>query len=135
MRLDGAGLPREVEDFRLGQHKGRAFGARGRHVLHRLASRGGSDHLDSLAPRLFQDRRQVVIVQEGLEDLVFVGRDDALDNVSPRPQAALISTVLSKPDSVSIENITPDPPVSERTIICTPTDSATSRWSKPCTAR
>ena len=42
-----------------------------------------------------------------------------------------MSTTLSKPVSVSMENMTPEPPRSERTICCTPTDSATFRWSKP----
>ena len=44
---------------------------------------------------------------------------------SPSPHAALISTTLSKPVSVSIENITPAPPRSERTMRWTPIDSAT----------
>jgi hypothetical protein len=54
---------------------------------------------------------------------------------SPSPQAALISTVLSKPDSVSIENITPDPPMSDRAMSWTPTDSATRLQSKPLSWR
>lgn len=50
--------------------------------------------------------------------------------VSPRPHAALITATRGKPVSVSIENITPEPPRSDRTICWTPTESATSRWSK-----
>ena len=46
---------------------------------------------------------------------------------SPRPQAPVIRTNLSKPVSVSMENITPEDDMSERTICCTPIDSATSR--------
>ena len=55
--------------------------------------------------------------------------------VSPRPQAALITAARGKPESVSIENITPEAPMSERTIRCTPMERATSRWSKPFTSR
>ena len=45
-----------------------------------------------------------------------------------------MNTASVKPDSVSIVNITPDAPTSERTIRCTPADSATSSCSKPwCT--
>ena len=46
-----------------------------------------------------------------------------------------MSTTLGKPVSVSMENITPEPPVSARTICCTPTDSATAMWSNPRTSR
>ena len=42
-----------------------------------------------------------------------------------------MNTASSNPDSVSIVNITPDAPTSERTIRCTPTDSATVSCSKP----
>src|SRR4029453_10126639 len=38
---------------------------------------------------------------------------------SPRPHAALINTTRSKPVSVSMENTTPAPARSERTICCT----------------
>ena len=55
--------------------------------------------------------------------------------VSPRPQAALTTATRGKPESVSMENITPEAPTSERTIRCTPIESATSRWSKPLTSR
>ncbi len=41
-----------------------------------------------------------------------------------------MNTTWSKPDSVSIENITPEAPESERTMRCTPADSATSAWAK-----
>ena len=51
--------------------------------------------------------------------------------VSPSPQAASRSTAPGKPLSVSMENITPAPARSERTISCTPTDSATCMCSKP----
>ena len=55
--------------------------------------------------------------------------------VSPRPQAALTTATRGKPESVSMENITPEAPTSERTIRCTPIERATSRWSKPLTSR
>ena len=42
-----------------------------------------------------------------------------------------MTTTLGKPVSVSIENMTPEPARSARTIRCTPIDSATWRWSKP----
>ena len=41
-----------------------------------------------------------------------------------------MNTASSKPDSVSIVNITPEAPMSERTICCTPAESATASWSK-----
>jgi hypothetical protein len=40
-------------------------------------------------------------------------------------------TATAKVVSVSIENITPEPALSERTISWTPTESATFMWSKP----
>jgi hypothetical protein len=42
-----------------------------------------------------------------------------------------MNTTSSKPDSVSMVNITPAAPKSERTIRCTPADKATSAWAKP----
>ena len=45
-----------------------------------------------------------------------------------------MKTASSKPDSVSMVNMTPEEPMSERTIFCTPADSDTASWSKPwCT--
>ena len=41
-----------------------------------------------------------------------------------------MNTASVKPDSVSMVNMTPDAPMSERTIRCTPADSATASWSK-----
>ena len=71
----------------------------------------------------------------GLKTWYSSGSTAPCTTFSPSPQAALIRTTLSKPVSVSIENMTPDPPMSERTICCTPTDSATFMWSKPLTWR
>ena len=67
----------------------------------------------------------------GLNTTYSSGSTAPCTTFSPRPQAALISTTLSKPVSVSIENITPEPPRSERTMCCTPMESATFMWSKP----
>jgi hypothetical protein len=44
-------------------------------------------------------------------------------------------TILGKPVSVSIENMTPAPLLSDRTIFWTPTESATLRWSNPWVSR
>ena len=55
--------------------------------------------------------------------------------ISPRPHEALIRTTFGKPDSVSSVNITPEHALSERTIFCTPTESAIFRWSNPRSAR
>ena len=55
--------------------------------------------------------------------------------VSPSPQAPVTSTVRGNPVSVSIENITPEEARSERTMRCTPTESATFMWSKPWFSR
>ena len=45
-----------------------------------------------------------------------------------------MNTASSKPDSVSIVNITPEEPTSERTIRCTPAEMPTSPCSNPwCT--
>jgi hypothetical protein len=53
---------------------------------------------------------------------------------SPRPYAAVTNTASVNPDSVSMVNITPDAPTSDRTIRCTPADNATWSWSNPwCT--
>ncbi len=41
-----------------------------------------------------------------------------------------MKTASEKPDSVSMVNITPEAPMSERTIFCTPADRATASWSK-----
>ena len=42
-----------------------------------------------------------------------------------------MNTASVNPDSVSMVNITPEAPTSERTIRCTPAESATSAWVKP----
>ena len=42
-----------------------------------------------------------------------------------------MKTASVKPDSVSIVNITPDAPRSDRTIRCTPAESATCSWANP----
>ena len=67
----------------------------------------------------------------GLKTRYLSGSTVPCTTVSPRPQAALITTTPGKPVSVSIENMTPEPARSERTIRCTPIESATFRWSKP----
>jgi len=54
---------------------------------------------------------------------------------SPRPQAPVMVTASLKPDSVSMENITPAEAKSERTIFCTPMDRAMAKWSKPLSTR
>ena len=41
-----------------------------------------------------------------------------------------MNTACSKPDSVSTVNMTPEEPMSERTIFCTPALSATAACSK-----
>ena len=52
----------------------------------------------------------------------------------PALQDAVMNTTSRNPESVSSVNITPLDPRSLRTMCCTPTDSATSEWSKPwCT--
>ena len=40
-----------------------------------------------------------------------------------------MNTASGKPDSVSMVNMTPEAPTSERTIRCTPADSATAACS------
>ena len=62
------------------------------------------------------------------------------DNVSEEGKAKLAAAAnpnLSPewPVSVSIENITPEPPMSERTISCTPMERATWVWAKPLSRR
>lgn len=47
----------------------------------------------------------------------------------------MMNTASLKPDSVSIVNITPAAPTSERTMRCTPADSATSACVKPLCTR
>ena len=71
----------------------------------------------------------------GLKTWYSSGSTLPLTTFSPSPQAASITTTLSKPVSVSIENITPAPARSDRTIFWTPIESATSRWSKPLASR
>jgi len=44
-------------------------------------------------------------------------------------------TASLKPDSVSMENITPAQAKSERTIFCTPMDRAMAKWSNPLSTR
>ena len=44
---------------------------------------------------------------------------------SPSPQAPVMTTRSRNPVSVSMENMTPALSLSERTIFCTPTESAT----------
>ncbi|CKS01865.1 Uncharacterised protein [Mycobacterium tuberculosis] len=46
-----------------------------------------------------------------------------------------MNTTSSKPDSVSMVNMTPAAPRSERTMRCTPADSATTSCSKPLCTR
>ena len=46
-----------------------------------------------------------------------------------------MKTTSVKPDSVSMVNITPAAPRSERTMRCTPADSATSACAKPLCTR
>ena len=46
-----------------------------------------------------------------------------------------MNTASRKPDSVSMENITPDEEISERTIFITPIDRETLKWSKPWSMR
>ncbi len=41
-----------------------------------------------------------------------------------------MNTASSNPDSVSMVNMTPEAPMSERTIFCTPADRATASCSK-----
>ena len=40
-----------------------------------------------------------------------------------------MNTASAKPDSVSMVNMTPEAPMSERTICCTPADRATASCS------
>ncbi len=46
-----------------------------------------------------------------------------------------MNTTWSKPDSVSMVNITPLEPESERTMRWMPQESATSAWAKPLCTR
>ncbi len=46
-----------------------------------------------------------------------------------------MNTASRKPDSVSMENITPDDEMSERTIFMMAIDSETLNWSKPWSIR
>ena len=70
--------------------------------------------------------RERRVRQERLEHLVFVGVDGALHDVlAQAPGRVDDHDLVESPLSVSIENITPDPPRSERTMSCTPIDSAT----------
>ena len=82
----------------------------------------------ALAPSVFsmigRKRRSL---SSGLKTRSLSGSTVPCTTVSPNPQAALITATPGKPVSVSIENITPDPARSDRTIRCTPIDSATSR--------
>jgi len=41
-----------------------------------------------------------------------------------------MKTASVKPDSVSIVNITPEEPMSERTMRCTPAEMPTASWAK-----
>lgn len=55
--------------------------------------------------------------------------------VSPRPHAPVTMHTSGKPLSVSSVKMTPLAPTSERTIFCTPADSATATSAKPWCAR
>ena len=74
-------------------------------------------------------------VRSGLKTRYLSGLMVPWTTVSPRPQAALMTAARGKPESVSMENITPEAPTSERTIRWTPIERATSMWSKPLTSR
>ena len=57
-----------------------------------------------------------VFPSNGLKTLHSSGSTIPWTTVSPRPQVQSISTQPGNPVSVSIENITPDPALSERII-------------------
>src|SRR3546814_16453413 len=68
--------------------------------------------------------------RSGLKTTYLSGLTVPWTTVSPRPQAALMTMASGNPVSVSIENMTPEPDKSERTICWMPIERATSRVRK-----
>lgn len=101
-------------------------------VLGRLELAGSShrvvDDLAFLAAAdLRHDRAQAGVAEQRLEDHILVGIHPAADHRLAEPPGGVDQHRPGNPVSVSIENITPAAPRSERTMRCTPTDRATSR--------
>ena len=135
--FEGDGHAGQVEDFGLAQHESRALGLGGGDSLCGIALGLGGDHLDLFrAKRLLDDGGLGLLAREGFEGRVFVGIDRTLDDGVAQSPGGGDGTIWSKPFSVSMENSTPEPPLSDRTKPWTPIEKATVEWSKPfCVGR
>ena len=89
-----------------------ASGGIGKAVVRRLLGGGASVMLAGL----HLDRLDAVAADLGLTINTGYGMPREYNIISPSPQVALMSTRSRKPVSVSTVNITPDAPLSERTI-------------------
>lgn len=90
----------------------------------------GVDHLDGLVPKATLEHARAPGSRGRLVDIELI-RVHGSTTASPRPYEDVMKTASLKPVSVSMVNMTPDAPTSERTIRCTPAESATSECVKP----
>ncbi len=84
--LDGAGPPRQSQNFAVVEHERAALDLGRRHVARRAVALACIDHFPLLAAdRLFNDRGERGVGEERLEDLILVGIDGALHDVFAEP--------------------------------------------------
>jgi hypothetical protein len=91
--------------------------------------------LISFAPRSSRRWATVGIVEKRLEDLVFVGVDGALHDVLAQAPGGIDQHDLVEAGFGVDGEHHAGTAMSERTICCTPIDSATWSWSKPLRLR
>jgi hypothetical protein len=93
----------------------------------------GIDHLDLFFAEVVLDDRLTGfgVVEEGLEHLIFVGVHGALDDVLAKAPGGVDQHDLVEAGFGVDGEHHARAAMSERTINCTPIDSATFSWSKP----
>ncbi len=129
--LDDEGLSGQIHHLFVGDAETAALCIHGIDDLHLTAVTGivGVGHLDKLGAQGLAHHGGTPALEGRLVHIELVRVDGPCTTISPRPWAPVMKTTSLKPDSVSRVNMTPEAARSERTMRCTPAESATPLWS------